>query len=122
MLWRKRKGKVSLPWYRGPTYKGNLTEDEKRELDSFRHRAMGHGAKHPAATYTDLPEEVGSYITKLQMELYDKIQEDLVSRCLLLSGVGAFLLLNYFDWISPKYNSTELFLFGTVLLLASWVY
>jgi hypothetical protein len=111
-----------LPWYRAPNYKGNLTEDEKRELDSFRHRAKSDGVEHPTATYSDLPKEVGSYILKLEIELYDKIQENLVGRCFLGSGVGAFLLLNYFGWISPKYNSTEIFLFGAVLLLAPWVY
>jgi hypothetical protein len=58
MLWRKKE---SLPWYRAPNYKGDLTEDEKRELDLFRYRAERHGIKHPAATYDDLPEEVGSY-------------------------------------------------------------
>jgi hypothetical protein len=122
MFWRKRKKKEPLPWYRAPSCKGNLTEDEKRELDSFRHQAKGHGVKHPAATFSDLPEEVGLYISNLQIELYDKIQETLVGRCFLASGVGAFLLLNYFDLISPKYHSTELFLFGAVLLSAPWVY
>jgi hypothetical protein len=62
MFWRKRNKKEPLPWYRAPNYKGNLAEDEKRELDSFRHQAKGHGVMHPAATYSDLPEEVGSYI------------------------------------------------------------
>ena len=122
MFWRKRKKRDSVPWYRATNYRGNLAEDEKRELDSFRHQAKSHGVKHPAATCSNLPEEVGLYISKLQIELYDKIQENLVSRCLLISGVGAFLLLNYFGWISPKYNSTEFFLFGAVLLLAPWVY
>jgi hypothetical protein len=122
MFWRKRDKKEPLPWYRAPNYKGNLTEDEKRELDSFRHQAKGHGVMHPAATFGDLPEEVGSYISKLQIELYDKIQENLVSRCFLVSGVGAFLLFNYFGWISPKYNSTEIFLFGAMLLSAPWFY
>lgn len=122
MFWRKRQKKEPLPWYRAPHYKGNLTEDEKQELDSFRHQTKSHAVKHPAATYSDLPEEVGSYISKLEIELYDKIQENLVSRCLLVSGVGAFLLLNYFGLISPKYNSAEIVLFGAVLLLAPWVY
>jgi hypothetical protein len=122
MFWRKREKKEPLPWYRAPNYKGNLTEDEKRELDSFRYQAERHGAAHPAATYDDLPEEVGSYISKLEIELYDEIQQRLVGRCLLLSGVGAFMLLNCFDWISPNYHSTENLLFGAVLLVAPLVY
>lgn len=122
MFWRKRKKKEPLPWYRAPNYKGNLTEDEKQEFDSFRYQARRHGSKHPAATYSDLPEEAGLYISRLHIELYDKLQENLVGRCFLVSGVNAFLLLNYFGLISPKYNSTEIFLFGTALLLAPWIY
>ena len=123
MFWRKkREKKEPLPWYRAPNYKGNLTEDEKRELDLFRYRAERHGVKHPAASYDDLPEEVGSYISKLQIERYDEIQGRLVGRCFLASGVGAFLLLNYFGWSSPNYNSTETLLFGAVLLVVPLVY
>lgn len=120
MFWRKKK--ESVPWYRVPNYKGNLTEDEKRELDSFRHRAESHGEDHPAATYDDLPEEVRDYVSKLQIEFYDKIQEGLVGRCLLISAVGAFLLLNHFGWFTGAYNSTEILLVGALFLLAPWVY
>jgi hypothetical protein len=39
MFWSKKTKTVkSLPWYRSPKYKGDLTEEEKRELDSFRFR------------------------------------------------------------------------------------
>jgi hypothetical protein len=101
--------------------KGNLTEAEKRELDSFRHRES-EGGEHPSAHYDDLPEEVRSYLSKIEIERYDLIQETLVGRCFLLSGVGLFLLLNHFGWISPKYDSTAVFLAGGFLLLAPWVY
>ena len=118
----RRKTKEPLPWYRAPDYKGELTEDEKRELDSFRYGAEHQGVRHPAATYDDLPEEVGLYISRLQIELYDSIQEGLAGRCLLISAVGAFLLLNYLGWLSPDYHSAETLLFGAALLLAPWVY
>jgi hypothetical protein len=73
MVWgSKRKQTESLPWDRSPKYKGNLTEDEKRELDSFRFREKSYNEKHPASH--DLSEEVTMYISKLQIELYDKIQ------------------------------------------------
>jgi len=59
MVWRTEKKKAaSLPWYRSTKYKGNLTEDEKRELDSFRYREKKHNEKHPAASCDDLPNEV----------------------------------------------------------------
>jgi hypothetical protein len=53
-----------VPWYRRRDYKGNLTEDEKRELDHFRWLAQQPGGKHPADH--DLPEEVDLYISKLR--------------------------------------------------------
>jgi hypothetical protein len=118
----RRKKREPLPWYRAPGYKGNLTEDEKRELDSFRHQAERRGVGHPAASYSDLPEEVRQYISKLQIKLYDSIQESLAGHCLLISAVGAFLLLNHFGWFSARYDSAETLLFGAVLLLAPMVY
>jgi hypothetical protein len=111
MFGRKKKRKEPLPWYRARNYNGNLTEAEKRELDSFRHRES-EGGEHPSASYGDLPEEVQSYLSKIEIEYYDLIQQTLVGRCLLLSGVGLFLLLNHFGWISLKYDSTEVFLAG----------
>jgi hypothetical protein len=120
MFGQKKKGKEPLPWYRARNYKGNLTEAEKRELDSFRHRES-QGGEHPSASYDDLPEEVQSYISKLEIERYDLIQETLVGRCFVLSGVGLFLLINHFGW-SPKYDSLEVFLVGVLLLSAPWVY
>jgi hypothetical protein len=122
MFGRKKKKKEPLPWYRARKYKGNLTEDEKRELDSFRHREKAQAIKHPAATYDDLPEGDGSYISKIQIEQYDQIQERLVGRCFLVSGIGAFVLLNHFGWISPNYHSTEMLLWAALLFIAPWIY
>src|SRR5262249_31539375 len=73
-------------------------------------------------SYEDLPDEVQMYISKIQIELYDKIQETLVGRCFLVSAIGAFLLLNHFGWFSPKYDSIDVLVFGAVSLLAPWVY
>jgi hypothetical protein len=36
MFWRKKEKKKPIPWYRKRGYKGNLTEEEKQELDSLR--------------------------------------------------------------------------------------
>jgi hypothetical protein len=120
MFWRKKQ--EVLPWYRALNYKGNLTEDEKRELDSFRYQSEHHGLGHPAAKCSDLPEEVAQYISGLQIQLYDSIQESLAGRCLLMCAVGAFLLLNHFGWFSLDYHSVETLMFGAVLLLAPLVY
>lgn len=121
MFGRKKKQKEPLPWYRERNYKGNLTEDEKRELDFFRHREKSQGIKHPAASYDDLPEEVGSYIAKLQIENYDHTQERLVGRCFIGSAIGALILASYFGWV-PQRDSTLMFIYGAVLLVAPWIY
>src|SRR3954451_19161342 len=74
MFRRKEEARQFIPWYRERSYKGNLTEEEKRELDSYRWMAQQPGGKHPAAEYGDLAAEVQSYISKLEIELYDKVQ------------------------------------------------
>jgi hypothetical protein len=122
MFKRKQKKKETLPWYRQRSYKGNLTEEEKRELDSFRWLAAQPGGKHPAAEYSDLPNEVQMYISKLEIELYDEIQQALVGRVFLISGIGAFYLANYFGWISVKWDLPELALLSTFLMIAPWLY
>lgn len=71
MFGRKNK-KEPLPWYRARNYKGNLTEAEKRELDLLRHRES-EGGEHPSANYGYLPEEVQSYLSKIEIERYDLI-------------------------------------------------
>jgi hypothetical protein len=86
----KRKAEW-VPWYRAHDYEGNLTEAEKRQLDSFRVQP-----KHPAAQYDELPEEVQSYINRIECELYDKKQSSLVGQATVLSAIGgALLFLNY---------------------------
>ena len=70
MFLRKKKSTERLPWYRA--HKGALTESEKRQLDSFRMRK-----DHPAASYDNLPKEVRMYMSKLELQLYDKTQEGL---------------------------------------------
>ncbi len=52
----RKKPSERPPWYRARGYKGDLTEKEKRELDSFRMRR-----EHPAATFDSVPEEVQMY-------------------------------------------------------------
>ena len=101
MFRRKKQQSEPLPWYRAPDYTGDLTENEKRQLNSFRMRE-----RHPAATYDDLPLEVQRHIAGLQIELYDKTQEALVLPALLVSGVGAFFLVRYiFGYAEPSWFS-----------------
>jgi hypothetical protein len=59
-MFRRQKVTERLPWYRERGYKGNLTENDKRKLDSFRLQDP-----HPAATHDNLPDEVFAYISSL---------------------------------------------------------
>ena len=115
MFRRKKKPTEKVPWYRARGYKGKLTESEKRQLDSFRMREP-----HPAASYDSLPEEVQSYISKLQVELYDKKQESLVGGCLVVSGMGALLLAFYM--LGYKEGSLLAYMGSFCLLIFFWVY
>ena len=119
---RKKKKPEPLPWYRASSYKGNLTEDDKRELDSFRFREKAHNERHPAASWDDLPEEVTDYVSKLQVELYNKTQDSLFNACLVMSGIGGFMILTHFGWISSRFDAIEVFLSGVFLFLTPWVY
>jgi exonuclease I len=80
-MWKRKRKAEWLPWYRARNYKGDLTEAEKRQLDAFRMQP-----KHPAAQEDDLPEEVQSYIGRIEMELYDKKQEGAVGQAMFLTS------------------------------------
>jgi hypothetical protein len=82
MFWRPKKQREVLPWYRARGYKGDLTEAEKREVDSFRVLP-----KHPAAQYEDLPDEVQQYIAEVEIERYDLKQDKAAASAFV--GTGA---------------------------------
>ena len=113
MFLRKKKSTERLPWYRA--HKGDLTESEKRQLDSFRMRK-----DHPAASYDNLPKEVRMYMSKLELQLYDKTQEGLARGCFVVSGIGAFLFARYFFGYA---ESSLLEYTGSIsLLVVPWIY
>jgi hypothetical protein len=123
MLWRKKQQEEKTPWYRRRDYKGNLTEDEKRELDALRWSAQQSGGKHPAAEYGDLPNEVQAYISKLEIELNDERGAVLMGRVLVASGIGAFIVASYFGWSAPNNHGSTLSLLGGLLLfVVAWFY
>jgi hypothetical protein len=115
MFGRKKKPPECLPWYRARDYKGDLTENEKRQLDSFRMRQ-----EHPAASYDTLPGEVKGYISELTMEIYDRKQERLVMGCFVVSGASAFFLARY----AFGYAEGSLFEYSLSLgmLIFPWIY
>jgi len=106
-MW-KRKTEF-LPWYRARNYKGNLTEAQKRDLDSFRAQET-----HPAADYDSLPTEVQHYINKLEMEIYDSKQQKIAARTLFVIGIGVLLALQmYFGGLEAtpwRYAASALFI------------
>lgn len=68
-----------MPWYRRKGYKGDLSEAEKRVLDAVRLKD-----RHPATSGETLPEDVRGYIERLQLELYERKQEIITSKGLIL--------------------------------------
>ncbi len=115
MFRRKKKQAERLPWYRARNYKGDLTENEKRQLDAFRSRE-----KHPAADYDSLPEEVQRYINGLELELYDKKQEALVPPTLIVSGIGGFFLCRYI--LGYEEGSLFNYFWSVSALILPWIY
>jgi hypothetical protein len=115
-MWKRKGNGERLPWYRASDYKGNLTEDQKRQLDAFRMQP-----KHPAASYDDLPEEVQNYINGIELELYDHKQGGAASRAFFWSAIGAALLFaNYKGWFgAPTIWS---WLTSGIALAAPWLW
>jgi hypothetical protein len=110
---RKRKAEW-LPWYRARNYKGDLTEEEKRQLDAFRMQPT-----HPAARLDDLPEEVRNYIGRIELELYDKKQDGAASRAMFYSAIGAalhFLIYTGFFGAPTVWSYAA----GVLLLVVPW--
>ncbi len=102
------------PWYRRNEYKGNLNEEEKRHLDSFRLKE-----KHPAVAFEDLPEEVQGYLTELELAAYDAKQNGVVTKAFLLCIIGGLvILLGYSElsWLSPLYG----YVFGSAMIALAW--
>ena len=83
---------------------GRSDRRRKERTHSLRWLAQQPGGKHPAADYDDLPDEVRSYIIKLEIELHDERGTLLMGRVLVATGLGAFLLASYFGWISTPIN------------------
>ena len=114
MFRRRRKKQEWLPWYRRKDYKSDLTEGEKKELDAFRLQD-----KHPAALYEDLPEEVQSYISNLDLQVYDLKQDEAVTKSFFASAVGAIIIFLTYKGLT---YGAEIFgyVFGVLLLTVPW--
>lgn len=69
MAWFRKHEGDDVAWYRHRSYNGNLSEDQKMELDSIRWQSKS--GRHPAAKFEDLPEEVQDYIVYLENEISD---------------------------------------------------
>lgn len=114
MWWRSQRTTEQLPWYRSPDYDGNLTEDEKLQLDAFRMRD-----RHPAVLFEDLPDEAQCYISRIELEVYDLKQEKAAGRAIVTSLIGAaWLYVNYFGVQSTE--SIFPYIGGFALLIIPW--
>ncbi len=90
-----------LPWYRRKHFKGKITEQEKRVLDSYRTKA-----DHPATNYEELPDEVQLYISRIEIELHDKKKEIAVGIWLLAIIFPSFFVYQAFkgNLDNPTYS------------------
>lgn len=96
------KGTKWVPWYRRKDNDGNLTEEEKRFLESFR-----MNKNHGAAQYENLPVEVQDHISEIELALYDAKQDGVATKMFGLVGVGVcipFLAYNDVGWLSPLWR------------------
>jgi len=110
-----KRNKVEwLPWYRRKQYRGNLTEAEKRQLDDFRASEM-----HPATDPATLPEDVRSYINRIEFESYDRKGDLLLSGTLIYTAIGVGLcVLAYYG---HSYFGSLSYVLAVALVIASWV-
>ena len=104
-----------LPWYRDKRYTGTLTEKDKRLLDSFRLQE-----EHPAAKYSDLPEEVQSYINELEIAVYDAKQGNLVMWCAFVSLMGILGILREY-WYPTWYGPLN-YILAAGFVVGPWLY
>ena len=96
------------PWYRRRTFKGNLTEDQKRYLDSFR-----NGEPHPATSFEDLPDEVRSRLIELEERL--KNHQDVASVCIMLFWMGICFYSIYVGYFG-EFGLNSVLIYGSGLL------
>lgn len=91
-------------------------EAEKRQRDAFRMQD-----RHPAASYHDLPEEVRSYIYRIEIENYDFKQERAVGGPMFASVLGAAILgVNYLGVDIQPIGLIWPYASGLLMLIAPW--
>lgn len=115
MLWRKQID-PDLPWYRRPDYKGSMTEANKRKLDAIRDQEV-----HPATKWDDVPEDVQSYISRLEVEIYDYKQGQAFAGPAVTSVVGVCLVALMYFGFEPTSEPWR-YLLGLALIVVPWFF
>lgn len=101
-----------VPWYRAKTYRGKMTEANKRRLDAIRSQPV-----HPAASYEDLPDEAQQYIARLELEVYDAKQHTIITQTVLAVALGvAIVAVSYFGVSIEPTESPWPYLFAAGLI------
>jgi len=91
-----------------------MSESEKRELDRIRDQEV-----HPACKYENLPSEVQTYISRLELENYDYKQHSAASMMMLGILFGSSILLSaYFGFNITPATSIWRYLVGVGFILA----
>ncbi len=103
-----------VPWYRRNDYKGDLSEEEKRTLDSFHAQNA-----HPATSVDELPQEAQNYIMRLEIELYDERQQAAAGEAIFMSVVSAFFAYSVYP--NTTYVSFISYFLCATLFVLSWI-
>ncbi|MCZ4272296.1 hypothetical protein [Maritalea porphyrae] len=103
-----------LPWYRSKKYKGNLTENQKRQLDGFRMQE-----KHPATDPDSLPGDVQSYINSLEFDLIE-LKRDSSFYGAIAATVFAIALAYYYYLGNGYFHTFVGYAFSIGLIVFAW--
>lgn len=102
-------------WYRAKTYKGKMTERQKRHLDAVRLQDQ-----HPATSFAMLPEDVQNYISRIELELFDAKKSEIFWSSAVVFVSGAFIL--YKEFLGSAAASGLSIAMGVLLMIFSALY
>lgn len=116
-MWKRKQSNKDLPWYRQPDYKGNIKESHKRKLDAFREQDS-----HPSTRFDDIPEDVQSYISGLEIQLQDYKHQQAFNGAVVFSVAGVCILYLLYFGFNNSSDIWRYFLAATLVFIPWFVY
>ena len=102
------------PWYRRSDYRGAMNEENKAKLDAIRQKEP-----HPATKLEELPDDVQSYINRIENELYDSRQDRALAN--LLFCIGLAILTIYLIDENQRFGVWGSYLLAVILICFGWM-